>query len=270
MLAGTELRKERRLSEVLTDSFNILFAHWRQLAIIAVPVVVANIAIQLVILAISQGLPTTEEISNDTADFSSGDVVRTTLLVGVVFLIAIPVGFVLQQLVTGGSVVYLDDTDRSEEITPSDALDRAQAKLGALIGATLRATAIVLLLCCTIVGIPFAIYRSIRWIFLAQVIMIDGVSGPAVLARSAQLVQGRWWNTLGRLIVIGLVIGIPIGILQQALVAAIPGVLGTILSGATGFISVPFGIIGVSLMFFDLRARKGENDVPSTPAEPLT
>jgi hypothetical protein len=270
LLAGTELRKERRLSEVLTDSFNILFAHWRPLAIIAVPVVVANIALQLVILAITQGLPTAEEISNDTADFSSGDALRIGILIIVVIIIAIPIGFVLQQLVTGGSVVYLDDTDRNEEIAPSDALDRAQTKLGALIGATLRATAIVVLLGCTIVGIPFAIYRSIRWLFLAQVIMIEGISGPEVLARSAQLVQGRWWNTLGRLIVVGLVIGMPVGILQQALFAAVPGVIGTILAGATGFISVPFGIIGLSLMFFDLRARKGANDVSSTPPEPLT
>jgi selenocysteine lyase/cysteine desulfurase len=39
-------------------------------------------------------------------------------------------------------------------------------------------------------------------VFLSQVIMIEGLSGEAVLARSAELVAGRWWNTLGRLLVV--------------------------------------------------------------------
>ncbi len=266
MLAGTELRKERRLGEVLTDSFNILFAHWRQLAIIAVPVVVGNIALSLVILAVTQDFPTAEEISNDTADFPAGEL----LLLFFVLLLSVPVLFVLQELVTGGGVVFLDEVDKANAIAPSDALDRAQEKLGALIGATLRATVIVLLLCFTIVGIPWAINRAVRWVFLAQVIMIEGLRGESVLARSAALVRGRWWNTFGRLIVVALVVEIPVGVFQQALLAAAPGVIGTILVGATGFIYVPFGIIGMSLMFFDLRARKGGDDVTSTPAEPVT
>jgi hypothetical protein len=268
LLAGVELRKERRLSEVLTDSFNILFAHWRQLAIIAVPVVIANIAFSLVVLAITHDLPTSEEIANDTADFSTSDAVRLALLLGATMLIAVPLIFVLQELVTGAAVVFLDELDRGTALLPADALDRAQARLGALVGATLRATAIIFLFCITIVGIPWGIYRAIRWIFLSQVIMVEDMQGPGVLARSAALVEGRWWNTAGRVVVVFLVIGIPIGFLQQALVAAAPGVVGTILSSATGFITVPFGIIALSLMFFDLRARKGEDDVASTPAEP--
>jgi hypothetical protein len=268
LLAGTELRKERRLSEVITDSINIVFAHWRQLAIIAVPVVVANVAFSLVILAITQDLPTAEEISNDTADFTANDAFRLLVLSGVAVLIAVPVLFVLQELVTGGAVVYLDEADKGNAIAPADALDSAQGRLGALIGASLRAAVIILLFCVTIVGIPWGIYRAVRWIFLSQVIMIEDKSGEEVLARSAELVQGRWWNTLGRLIVVGLVISIPVGLLQQALVAAAPGVIGTILSSATGFITVPFGIIGLSLMFFDLKARKAEDDVASTPGEP--
>jgi hypothetical protein len=262
LLAGTELRKQRRLGEVLTDSFNILFAHWRQLAIISVPVVVANIAFSLVILAITEALPTNEE------DWTTDEAVRFVLLTGSALLVSVPIIFVLQQLVTGGAVEYLDEMDKDNMIAPAEALDRAQGNLGPLIGATLRAAFIVFLFCITIVGIPWGIYRAIRWVFLSQVIMIEGLSGEAVLARSAELVAGRWWNTLGRLLVVGLVVGIPVGLLQQALIEAAPGVVGTILSSATGFITVPFGIIGLSLMFFDLRARKGEDDVASTPAQP--
>lgn len=268
MLAGTELRKQRRLSEVLTDSFNILFAYWRQLAIISVPVVVANIAFSLVILAISQDLPATEEIANDTAEFTSDDAAELFLLVGAALLVALPILFVLQQLVTGASIEYLDEMDRGAEITPAEALDRAQANIGALVGAALRAAMIALLLSLTIIGIPFAIYRFIRWIFLGQVIMVEGKRGEEVLARSAELVSGRWWNTFGRLIVVGLVVQIPLQFLQAAILEAAPGVIGTILVGATGFIYIPFGIIGLSLMYFDLRARKAEHDLTRPPEEP--
>ena len=268
MLAGTELRKQRRLSEVLTDSFNILFAHWRQLAIISVPVVVANVAFSLVILAITQDLPTTEEISNETVELTTDEAVRFLLLGGVATLIALPVLFVLQQLVTGGSIEYLDETDKGRGLTPAEALDRAQDNLGPLVGAALRAALIVVALSLTIVGIPFAIYRFVRWIFIGQVVMVEGKRGQEVLARSAELVQGRWWNTAGRMIVLGLVIQRPLQFLQTALLEAAPGVAGTVLAGATGFIYIPFGIIGLSLMFFDLRSRKGEDDVTGTPAEP--
>ena len=270
MLAGTELRKQRRLSEVLTDSFNILFAHLRQLAIISVPVVVANVAFGLVVLAITQDLPTTEEIANDTAEFTTDDALQVTALGAIAFVIGIPILVVLQQLVSGGAVTYLDEADKGTGLAPADALDRAQAQLGPLIGATLRATVIVFLFAVTIVGIPWAINRFVKWIFVSQVIMVEGLRGEAVLARSAELVTGRWWNTLGRLIVTGLVIGIPIGVLQQALVAAAPGIVGTVLSSATGFISVPFGIIGLSLMYFDLRTRKAEHDITGTLEEPAT
>ena len=260
MLAGTDLRKQRRLSEVLTDSFNVLFAHWRQLALISIPVVVANIAFSLVILAITQDVPATEEFANDTADFTAEEAAELFLLLGVALLVALPVLFVLQQLVTGAAVEYLDETDKGNQLPPAEALDRAQSKLGALVGAALRAALICLLLSVTIVGIPFAIYRFVRWIFLAQVIMVEDKRGEEVLARSAELVAGRWWNTLGRLIVVGLVVQIPLQFLQSALYEAVPGVFGTILVGATGFIYIPYGIIGLSLMYFDLRARKAEDD----------
>jgi hypothetical protein len=270
VLAGTELRKERRLSEVLTDSINILIAHWRPLAIIAVPVVVANIAFSLVILAITQDLPTAEELSNDTAEFTAEEAGRFFLYLSLLLIVAVPILFVLQQLVAGGSIQYLDETDRGNSIPPAEALDKAQDNLGPLIGAALRAAIIVLLLAVTIVGIPFAINRFVRWMFLAQVIMIEGIRGQAVLARSSELVQGRWWNTLGRLIVVGLVIQIPVQFLQSALVEAAPGVAGTLLVGITGFIYVPFGIISLSLMFFDLKARKAKDDSTRPLAQPFT
>ena len=50
---------------------------------------------------------------------------------------------------------------------------RVLSRLGTLFLTALRALAGILVLCVTIVGIPFAFYLSIRWVFFAQVIMIE-------------------------------------------------------------------------------------------------
>ena len=94
---------------------------------------------------------------------------RPGWLLGAAFLVSIPILFVLQVLVSGGAVEYLDETDKGNEIAPAEALDRAQDNLGALIGATLRAYVIVLLIGCTLIGIPWAIARAIRWVFLPAI-----------------------------------------------------------------------------------------------------
>lgn len=55
----------------------------------------------------------------------------------------------------------------------------------------------VLLLTITIVGIPFAIYRFIRWSLFAEACMLDDLSATESLRRSSELVKGRWWRTFG-------------------------------------------------------------------------
>lgn len=266
MIAGVELRKERRLSEVLTDSFNILFAHWKHFAVIAVPLIVANVAFALVFLALApdvagpDGFSSTEEITDED--------VTQLLLLGVAGVISLPIFIALYQLVGGAAVLYLDEAAKERDVTPGGSLDAAQGQLWALIGAAMRAFAIVLLLSITIVGIPWAINRAVRWVFLIQVIMLEGKSGEGVLAASSQLVKGRWWNTLGRLIVTGLVIGIPVQLLAQALASALPDVIGSILSASTVFITASYGIISISLMYFDLTARRRNDDSFSPYREP--
>ncbi len=55
----------------------------------------------------------------------------------------------------------------------------------------------VLLLTITVVGIPIAIHRFIRWSLFAEACMLDDLSATDSLRRSSVLVRGRWWRTLG-------------------------------------------------------------------------
>ena len=239
MIAGVELRKQRALGDLVSNSFTILFAHWRQLASIAVPAVVVGLAYSLVTLLVE-------------------DSIALTALVGI---LSLPLSFLMFVLVGGGTVTYLDQVDRGQPATPADALDAAQARLPVLAGAALRSTAIVLVLAITVIGIPFAVYRAVRWAFLSQSIMIDSQRGEAVLAHSAGLVQGVWWVTLGRLIVSGIVVGVPALVLSQLILLAFPGVIGTVIAAAPGFITIPYAIIFTTLIFFDRKGRKGDDDL---------
>ena len=60
----------------------------------------------------------------------------------------------------------------------------------------------VLLLTITVVGIPFAIHRFIRWSLFAQECMLHDLSAPESLRRSSQLVKSRWWRAFGLTVLI--------------------------------------------------------------------
>lgn len=258
MIGGVELRKQRNLGDIVSDAFTILFAAFKPLAMIAIPIVVFTVAAQLILYAIDDDIALAffdnaklqERVDDPNYEF---DVNPLSILLG---LIALPVGFILTVLTSGALVAFLNRTNEGETVASADALDAAQDKLGPLVGASLRVFFICFLLTITIIGIPFAIYRVVRWYFISQVIMVEGLSGEGVLARSAELVAGKWWNTLGRIIVMFLVIQIPTSLLSSALSAAFPGVGGIFLSSATAFVTTPFGIIASTLMFFDLFVRK--------------
>ena len=268
MIGGVELRKQRNLGDIVSDAFTILFAAWKPLAMIVIPVVAFTVATQLILYAvgddISDAIFAQEEFQEKVEDYvdrldadadAAWDWDISPISV-IVLAASVLIGFILTVLTSAALVSYLDRSDRGEQVTSADALDDAQDRLGPLIGATLRAALICFLLAITVIGIPFAIYRAVRWIFISQVVMVEGIRGHAVLARSAELIQGKWWNTVGRLIVTALVIQIPTGILSSALTAAFPGVVGILLTSAIGFVTTPFGIIASSLMFFDLFVRK--------------
>lgn len=59
----------------------------------------------------------------------------------------------------------------------------------------LRAIVVVGLLLISVVGIPWGVRQLVRYQFLAQTVALEGRSGAGALARSSELVRGRWWHT---------------------------------------------------------------------------
>lgn len=231
------LRRERDLGAIVGDSFTLYFAHLGALTAIVFPAVVTSLALSLLAVAIDD------------------EVVVTLILV-----VSVIAQFLVFEFVRSAGVVYLDSFDRRLPIPSAESLDQAQQRLGIISGAAVRSSFIVLALAITIVGIPWAVMRLVRWAFLSQEIMLEGKQGEEVLAASAALVQGYWWSTLGRLLVTGIVVGLPTLIVSGIANAVLSDVIAAFVDAALVFVTVPYGILTTTLMYFDLKTRKARHD----------
>jgi hypothetical protein len=230
---NARLRRERGLGGIVGDSLNLFFEHFGAFVAMVFPAAITSLAFSLLPIA----------FNNDTA-------------AAVIFLISLPVDFIVFELVTSAGVVYLDQIDQQDRIPTAESLDRAQHRIGIVLGASIRATLITVALAITIVGIPFAIMRVVRWSFLSQVVMLDDKTGEEVLATSARLVEGYWWSTFGRLIVTSLVVGVPSVIVSGIAAAAAPAIVAAFVDAAFSFVTVPYGIITTTLIYYHLKTRK--------------
>jgi len=99
----------------------------------------------------------------------------------------------------------------------------------------------------TIIGIPFAIYNFIAWSFIYHIIMIEGLQGPMeLLKRSEKLIEGYWWRTVGFIFIFSAISTIIGFVLRN-----IP--LGSFIGWV---LTMPIMVIGVELLYFDIRIRK--------------
>ena len=76
-----------------------------------------------------------------------------------------------------------------------DAVHLVRRRVPAVVVTMLRATLIVGGLAITIVGIPWSIRQAVRYQFAVPIAVTEDLRGAEALARSTELVRGRWWAT---------------------------------------------------------------------------
>jgi hypothetical protein len=231
------LRQERDLGDIIGDSFTIMFANFGALASIVFPAAITSLALSLLTIAI-------EDEILDT----------------IVFIASVAIQFIVFEIVRSAGVVYLDQLDRRNTIPSAESLDRAQQRLGIISGAAVRSVLIVSAFAVTIIGIPWAIMRLVRWAFLSQAIMLEDKRGEDVLATSAGIVEGYWWSTAGRLIMTAIVVGVPSLIFSGVITATVGEAVAAFVDAGLVFVTVPYGIISTTLMYFHLKTRKARHD----------
>jgi hypothetical protein len=110
-----------------------------------------------------------------------------------------------------------------------------------------------------------AIWLGVAWALAFPVLIAEEQRGVDAMRRSFRLVQNRWWPTFGALFLafllqsfIGLVLGIPLGILTfseqgDSLVAIF---LAMVVNVVASVVTTPFMAAVLVLIYFDLRVRK--------------
>lgn len=212
-----------------------------------------------------------------------------TIVIGFTVLCSTVVSIlVVAGLIYASAQVYL-----SREITTRAALQQAGRRFWHYLWSGILWGLVVGGLFVTVIGIPFAIYFSMRWGLYSLPVLFEETTGRNALRRSTELVKGSWWRVCGIMLVISLIsfmigfilqdsfefilslLGVaapeaPANFLEriQRLYMPIPSEIGwfsysirRLVNLSIAFITMPIGPIGSTLLYFDLRIRKEADDL---------
>ncbi len=166
-------------------------------------------------------------------------------------------------LVVGGVAMVLNAGERGSPPGVGEAYRLVATAAGRLLGTALRVAAAVILLSLTVVGIPWAIAALGRWAVAVQAAAIEGTSPADSLARSRDLVRGRWWRTSAiatTVNVIGAASGPVVGIVLM-FTTTLPLETVNAASSAVFVFVMPFTGAALAFLYGDLVARAaGDGD----------
>jgi hypothetical protein len=126
-----------------------------------------------------------------------------------------------------------------------------------LIWTLARGALVVLALTISIIGLPWAVNRSVRWMFGAQAAVLGGIRGKTALDDSAEAVRGRWWQAAANgavLAFIGAAPGVIVALLLLIL-ARFPVDAANSVAALVYALAQPFAIVGLTLLYHRWRGQ---------------
>lgn len=179
---------------------------------------------------------------------------------------------VLLVVLVGPAVVQaVADIQAGRRATFGGAYRRALAKVGTTAAAVLRASGLVFLLGITLVGLPWAVTRAVRWLFVPQAVILDDRRGKEALAASAAAVRGRWWRTAATMAALAFVaaaVGPLVGLLLM-IPLRLPLELANGASAIVYAVTQPLAVIGGTLLYRRLKAGQAIAEPGPRQAEPV-
>jgi hypothetical protein len=151
----------------------------------------------------------------------------------------------------------MTELDAGGRPTPLRAYRRVLARVPTIVGGTVVALVVLILLDLTVVGIPFSIWLLVRWSLLAQVVELEGCSVLGSLRRSSELVSGHWWRvasisvvTTGLALLLGPFLGALLLLVSDASFDVVNVVAGLVYT-----VTLPFAAIATTYVYYDLLVR---------------
>jgi len=232
---------------------------WTIVALVVIPLQILDVIIRRV------SLPSDVFLSNGTLYSFSGQGTGSVIVVVLAsFLVA-----VATYIATGAVFEALISAYLGRPTTWRSSLAHAQTRAASLIWLAVLTTVFVM------IGFILLVLPGI-WLLVAisvavPALMFEGVGGFAAMKRSMELVDGRWWATLGRLLAayvllfavlfgitaLGSAIASGVTLHNVTLFVALGGLLNVI---ATILIA-PFVAAVLTVIYIDLRVRKEALDI---------
>jgi len=184
------------------------------------------------------------------------------------YLIIIPVYLIAYSWLMTVTYSYLTEyLNGNRDITPSQVFSRASKKIVRILVVNIT-TGIMIMIAFFLIVIP-GIYLMVALTFVQVIVIVEDVSVTKSISRSMSLINGKWWSTLGLVVVMGIIVGI------MQLVFTIPTYVnmfvkglhqnffafdvGTIVSNAIGTIGVsllyPLTFIAIAFQYFNMVER---------------
>lgn len=240
--------RTRTLGEIVQDTAAIFQKRLVPFLIISAIGAIPSGIIALLVAGMSGG---TQQLSGSDS-LTAGDMaIFTTMMASLVALIPLAIAAGVVSVVANMALVYATSEQvQRDAVDPQQAWMTALGKFWAMFVTSLFMGLLIVLMAITIIGIPFAVYYSVKWGFVPQAIVLEGRSLRDAMSRSSDLVKGQWWRVLGIMIVVGIISAVLGGILNSIL-GLLP-IVGIIVAQA---LIAPVVPIAQTLLYFDLKTR---------------
>ncbi|MDH3682390.1 MAG: Vps62-related protein [Acidimicrobiia bacterium] len=186
-VAPLPIRRRRRAGQILRAAART----YRSSTVDLVTFGAIYVPIALVVGLIG-GLVATIPFLGDIHDLTGPLSGTRIVMAGLAISLPHVIGFVAVNAMVSTYAAGLESGERRSRSESARLVWRRRRELASGLG---RAIVIVGALLISLVGAPWGVRQLVRYQFLAQAVMLDGLDGRQGLARSSDLVTGRWWHT---------------------------------------------------------------------------
>jgi hypothetical protein len=240
----------RTLGDIINETFSLYGKGlWTFVAIVIIPEVIIFVLGMVIFIPLiffgGMGDSTNFSLFFFDGEFEWAVNIGLLIVLGLVLFV---IYLVVNALMQGALIRAVSEQTARQTSNFGQSYSAAWQRIGNLIGASLLVGLAVGLMAITIIGIPVAIYFGVRWAFVLQAILIEGSGITESLSRSSNLVEGNWWRVFGIMLVVSLIVwGISFFV---SLIPVIGSIIGVV-------VSTPIMVAGQTLLYYDLRHRKG-------------
>jgi len=248
---STPLRRERDLWQLIRAAGRTYRHNWTSMLLIGAFYVPIGWITSIVHPVLTNSTPL-EPLWRILDEYPATEIVVTLFLGGTQAAVAVVI-------VTSAVVVVLRQIEEGRRGDAVEAYLVVWDKVGTLAGAYGRAAIQVILFTITVVGIPLAVQRVVRWYFLPQTVMLEEKTGMDALASSADVVQGSWWRAFGLTFLFGFVgfVTGPAVAIFFLLFAGVSVTFANLVSTIIYIVLIPYVATAVTLLYYDLKTRRG-------------